>query len=49
MLGIFGLEFDCNFQIGFGVDALVDLSEGSLVDLPEDLVVFSYLFRDLRH
>ena len=49
MLGIFGLEFDGDFQIGFGVDALVDLAEGSFVDLPEDLVVFSYLFGDLRH
>ncbi len=42
-------NFYCNFQVGLGVDGLVDLSESSLVDLPDDLEVFSHLLKHLRH
>jgi hypothetical protein len=43
------LEFDGNFEIGLGVDALVDLSEGSLIELADDFVILADLFRNLRH
>ena len=49
MFGAGGFKFDGDFEIGFGVDALVNLSEGSLVKLTDDLVVFADLLRNLRH
>ena len=51
-LGILGadwFEFDCDLKVGFGVDALVDLSECSLVDFPYDFVIFPNLLNHLRH
>ena len=47
-LGMFSagwLEFDCHLEVGFGVYALVDLPEGPLAHLLQDLEVFTHLLR----
>ena len=49
VFGVAGFEFDGHFEVGFGVDALVDLSEGSLIDFAYDFVVFANFFWYLRH
>ncbi len=49
MVSSSGFNFDCNFQVGLGIDGLVDLSESSFVDLSDDLEVFSHLLKHLRH
>ena len=41
MLGVNRFDFDCNFKVSLSVDCLVDLSEGSFVDLLDDLEVFA--------
>jgi len=43
------LEFDGNFEVGLGVDPLVDLSEGSLIKFLDNFVVLANLLRNLRH
>ena len=51
-LGVFGvadLKLDGNFEVGLGVDALVDLAEGSLIEFLDNFVVLAYFFRYLRH
>ena len=43
-LGVFGIDgfyLHCNFKIGLGVDCLVDLSEGSLINLSDDFEVLA--------
>ena len=45
-LGVFGIDgfyFHCNFKIGLGVDCLIDLSEGSLINLSDDFEVLADL------
>ena len=45
-LGVFGIDgfyLHCNFKIGLGVDCLVDLSEGSLINLSDDFEVLADL------
>ena len=49
MLSIALLEFDGNFEVGLGVDALIDLSEGSLIKFFDNFVVLANLLRNLRH
>ena len=44
-----GLEFDGYFKTSLIVDALVNLSEGSLVKFADDLVVFPNFLGNLRH
>lgn len=44
-----GLHLDCHFEVSLGVDGLVDLSEGALIDLPDDLEVFAHFLQHLRH
>ena len=43
VFGVHGLHLDRHLKVGLGVDGLVDLSEGSLVDLPDDLEVLPHL------
>lgn len=43
------LNFDGNFKVGLGVDGLVDLSEGSLVNFADDFEVLPYLLQHLWH
>jgi len=43
------LEFDGNFEVGLGVDPLVDLSEGSLIKFLDNFVVLANLLRNLWH
>jgi hypothetical protein len=49
MIGVDRLYFDGHFKIGFGVDSLEDLSKGSLINLSDDLEVFSHFLKHLRH
>ena len=49
VLSIALLEFDGNFEVGLGVDALIDLSKGSLIKFFDNFVVLTNLFRNLRH
>ncbi len=42
-------NFDSDFKVSFGVDGLVNLSEGTFVDLSDDLEVLADLFEHLRH
>ena len=49
VLSIALLEFDGNFEVGLGVDPLVDLSEGSLIKFLDNFVVLANLLRNLRH
>jgi len=49
VLSIALLEFDGNFEVGLGVDALIDLSEGSLIKFFDNFVVLANLLRNLRH
>lgn len=44
-----GLDFDCHFEVGLGVDGLVDLAKSALVNLSDDFEVFSHLLKHLRH
>ena len=44
MFGIDSLCLDRHLHIGLGVDGLVDLSEGALSDLLDDLKVLAHLF-----
>lgn len=43
MIGVGGLDFDSHFEIGFGVDGLVDLPESTLVDFADNFEVLAYL------
>jgi hypothetical protein len=43
MLSVHWLHFDGHLEVGLGVDGLIDLSEGSLVDLADDFEVLPYL------
>jgi len=43
VLGVDGLNLNCHLKIGLGVDGLVDLSEGSLVDLADHFEVLPHL------
>ncbi len=49
VFGIYGLNFHCNFEIGLGIDGLVDLSEGSFINLANDFEVLANLLQHLRH
>ena len=49
MFGIRLFKFDGDFEAGLGVYSLIYLSEGSLINFPDDFVVFPYFLRHLRH
>lgn len=49
MIGIDWFDFNSDFKIGFGVDGLVDLSEGTFVNLSDYLEVFSNFLEHLWH
>lgn len=49
VIGVCGFDFDGDFEVGFGVDGLVNLAEGSFIDLSDDLEVFTNLFKHLGH
>jgi len=49
VLGVHRLELDGNFEVGFDVQALEDLAEGSLIDFANYLVVFPNFLWHLRH
>jgi len=49
VLSVALLEFDGNFEVGLGVDPLVDLSEGSLIKFLDNFVVLANLLRNLWH
>jgi hypothetical protein len=40
-----GFKFDGYFEVGLGVDALVDLSERSFSNFPDNLEIFPHLFK----
>lgn len=44
MIRIDGLQLDRDLQVSPCVDGLVYLPEGSLVDFPDDLEVFTHFF-----
>jgi hypothetical protein len=51
-LGVFcvdGLDLHGHLEVCLCVYGLVDLPEGALVDLADDLEVFTHLFQHLRH
>lgn len=43
MLGVDGFDLNSHLKVGLGVDGLVDLSEGTLVDLTDHLEVLPHL------
>jgi hypothetical protein len=43
MFGIDWLHFNGDLEVGLGVDGLVDLSEGSLIDFADDFEVLPHL------
>lgn len=43
VLGVHWLHLDCHLEVGLGVDSLIDLSEGSLVDLTDHFEVLPHL------
>ena len=43
MFSINRLNLHCNFEIGLGVDCLVDFSKGSLINLPDDFEILADL------
>jgi hypothetical protein len=49
MLGVLGFKFDGDLEVGLGVDALVDLAERTLVELPDDFVVLADFLGNLGH
>ena len=49
MLGVDPFGLDGDLKVGLGVDGLVDLSEGTLVDLTDHLEVLPHLLEHLRH
>jgi hypothetical protein len=49
VIRVCGFDFDGHFQVCFGVNGLVNLSEGSFIDLSDDLEVFTNLFKHLGH
>lgn len=49
MIGSDRFQLDSHLQVGLDVDSLVDLSEGPLVNLPNDLEVLAYSFQHLWH
>ena len=49
VVGICGLDLNCDFEVGFGVDGLVDLSEGSLINFADDLEVLADFLKHLGH
>jgi hypothetical protein len=49
MIWVYRLDFDGDFKVCFGVDGLIYLPEGSLINFPDDLEVFSNLLKHLRH
>jgi hypothetical protein len=44
MFSVDGFKLDSNLKVGLGVDALVDLSEGSFSNFPDNLEIFPHLF-----
>lgn len=44
-----GFDFDGDFEVGFGVDSLVDFPEGSLIDFSDDFEVLAHFLKHLRH
>jgi hypothetical protein len=49
MISVDRFNFDSHLQVSFGVDGLVDLSKGALINLSDDLKVLSHLLKHLRH
>lgn len=44
-----GLDFNSDLKVGLGVDGLVDLPKGALIDFPDDFEVLADFFQHLRH
>ena len=49
MLSVGGLEFDCHLEVGFSVDALVNLAKGAFTDLSDQFEILSYFLRQMGH
>lgn len=49
MVRVDGLDFDGDFEVGLGVDGLINLSESPFVNLSDDLEVLSHFLKHLRH
>jgi len=49
MIRVDRLNFDSDFKVGFGVDGLINLSKGSLINFSDDFEVLSDFLKHLRH
>ena len=49
MVSIDGLNFDSHFKVGPCVDSLINLSEGPLINLPDDFEVLAHFLDHLGH
>lgn len=49
VIWIYGLDFYSHFQVGFGIDRLVDLAECAFVNFFGDFEVFANFFNHLWH
>lgn len=49
MIGVNRLDFYCNLKVSFGVDGLVNLPEGTLINFFDNFKVLSNFFQHLRH
>lgn len=49
MIGSDGFQLHGHLQVRLDVDSLIDLAEGALVNLPDDLKVLAYSFKHLWH
>ncbi len=49
VIGVCRLDFHSHFQVGLGVNGLVNLAKGALIDLSDDLEVLAYLLKHLGH
>lgn len=49
VIGVDWLDFYGNFEVGLGIDGLVDFSKGALIDLANDFEVLADLLKHLWH
>ena len=49
MISVDRLDFDSNFEVGSGVDGLIDFSESPLIDFANNFEVLADFLQHLRH
>ena len=49
VFSIDGLYLHCHLEVGLGIDGLIDLTEGALIDLPDHFEILTHLLKHLRH